>query len=48
MGIADDGIALLRLWDETPSGPQNDWSLVDKWAEASGLSDGYKWIEYRP
>lgn len=48
MGILEHGKALLRLWDETPPEPNNDWSLVDKWAKASGLSEGYKWIEYRP
>lgn len=47
-GIVSHGKELLRIWDETPSVAPHDCELVDRWAAASGMSDWYRWIPYRP
>lgn len=44
-GYEKVGIALLGLWDRTPSGPESDDDLVDAWADRLGMSDWYQWIE---
>ncbi len=44
-GFEKVGIALLDLWDRTPSGPDSDDDLVDAWADLLGMADWYQWIE---
>lgn len=47
-GVLPQGEQLLAIWDEVPMGAQNDCELVDRWADASGLSGWFTWIPYRP
>ncbi len=47
-GAAEDGRALLGLWDETPRDALRDRELVDRWAKSLGMSAWYKWIPFRP
>ena len=47
-GLLGHGQELLRVWDDLPHDPTNDYELIDKWAQGSGLSGWYKWIAYKP
>jgi len=46
-GALDHGRELLRIWDETPSDSGHDCELVDRWANACGMSNWYQWIPYQ-
>lgn len=47
-GMLDHGKKLLRIWDETPSSAPHDCELVDRWALASGMTNWYSWISFKP
>jgi hypothetical protein len=47
-GVLSHGRELLRVWDETSADATYDCELVDRWAAASGMTDWYTWIPYRP
>ena len=47
LGLIDHGKNLLQIWDETPTAAINDCELVNRWANALGMADWYKWIPYR-
>jgi hypothetical protein len=46
IGANIDGETLLDISKNIEPRPDNDWSLVDRWAEQLGLRDWYKWIGY--
>jgi len=47
-GLLSHGRELLRIWDQIPSDATHDCSLVDSWAAASGLTNWYNWVPYKP
>lgn len=48
MGFGRGGRELLRLYDEAPSDPAQDRTLIDAWAAHTGLAGWYRWIPYQP
>lgn len=46
-GVLAQGEDLLALWDGVPADAQHDCELVDRWAEAEGLTGWYNWVPYR-
>jgi hypothetical protein len=46
-GFDRDGKDLLKIWRETPTGPEHDRELVDRWGKAFGLQDWYEWAPYK-
>ena len=47
-GVIDDGKRLLELLDSVPKDSTHDLELVEKWADASGMSQWFKWNPYQP
>jgi len=47
-GVIDDGKRLLELLDSIPRDSTHDLELVEKWADASGMSQWFKWNPYQP
>lgn len=47
-GALGQGQELLSLWDTVPTDAQHDRELVDAWAAASGMTNWFSWIPYRP
>jgi hypothetical protein len=47
-GVIDDGKHLLKLLDTVPKDPTHDMELVEKWADACGMSRWFKWNPYQP
>jgi hypothetical protein len=47
-GLSGHGADLLRIWDEVPSDPGHDRTLVDCWASELGLGGWYRWIPFEP
>jgi hypothetical protein len=45
-GFKEFGVALLKLYDDTPSDPMSDIVLVDRWADEIGLSGKYQWVPF--
>jgi hypothetical protein len=46
IGATDDGQALLAIFRETDSSPEQDWTLVDRWAEYVKFSGWYTWVPH--
>jgi hypothetical protein len=47
-GAIDQGRELLATFDELPSDPVNDRTLIDRWAASCGMAGWYQWIPYIP
>lgn len=47
-GVLQQGQELLQIWDELPADALHDRELVDRWAQAQGLANWYRWIPYQP
>jgi hypothetical protein len=45
-GVIDDGKRLLELLDSVPKDSMHDLELVEKWANASGMSNWFNWTPY--
>jgi hypothetical protein len=47
IGADSNGKALLEITRGLDASPQNDWALVDAWAEELGLRGWHQWIPYK-
>jgi hypothetical protein len=47
-GVLQQGQELMQIWNATPDDPQHDCELVDRWAEAQGITDWFFWKPYSP
>lgn len=48
MGLLAHGKELMHIWDETSPDATHDCQLVDRWANACGMTDWYDWLLYSP
>lgn len=46
MGLVNHGRELLQIWDETSTAATSDCELVNRWANASGMTGWCDWIPY--
>lgn len=47
-GALDQGQELLNIFDELPTDPISDRALMDRWADACGMTGWYEWTRYIP
>src|SRR5690606_35011365 len=43
-GVLAQGEQLMDIWDRVPVDARHDCELVDRWAEAEGITGWYTWI----
>lgn len=46
-GFETDGQGLLDIYRSIPAGPENDNTLIDRWADYLGLRNWYSWLPYQ-
>lgn len=40
------GLKLMEIWKDIPDKPEDDYELINTWAEELGLSGWYQWTSY--
>jgi len=46
-GFESQGTELLKIYEEIPNDPKNDYELIDRWADYLHIRDWYTWLPYQ-